>query len=70
MHSRAVIAENRLRHKGCSLPEGIGCVLYNVLEEHYIVGSVEEVRKSKIDLALSGGRNFVVMTFDVDADLA
>ena len=48
----------------------MGRVFDDVLEQHQIVGRVQQIRKSEIDLALSGGRDLVVMTFDLDADLA
>jgi hypothetical protein len=31
---------------------------------------MQKIRKTKINLALSGGRNFVVMTLDNDSDFS
>ena len=70
VHSRSVVAIQRLRHECRRFAVSVSRIFDDVLEEHQVVGRVQQIRESEIDLALSGGRDLVVMTFDVDADLA
>src|SRR5690349_6218290 len=67
VHTRSVIAVQRLRHERRRLAVLRRGVLYDVLENLQTVGRAQHVRKTKIDFALTGGRNFVVVTFDGDS---
>lgn len=44
-------------------------VFDNILKKHHVVGRVQQIRESEVDLALSGGRDLVVMAFNVDSDI-
>src|SRR5258708_30920360 len=67
--ARAVVAEQRLRHKRRRLAVFEGGVLDDVFEYLQIVGGAQQRGIAKIYFALSGRRDFVVMTLDGDAAL-
>ena len=67
VHSRSVIAKQRLGHKRRGLAVLTRSVLHHVLKNLQIVGRAQQIRKTKIDLALTGGGDFVMQTLDVDA---
>ena len=67
VHSRSVIAKQRLGHKRRSLAVLKRSVLDDVLENLQIVGRAQHAGETKIDFALTGGGNFVVQALDVDA---
>src|SRR5437016_11331950 len=67
VHSRSVIAKQRLRHKRGGLAVLTRSVLHHVFENLQVVGRAQQIRETKIDLALTGGSDFVVQTFDVDS---
>src|SRR5688572_9146061 len=69
MHSGAIVSVQRLRHKCRRLAERHGSVLNNIFEQHHIVRGMEQIREPKIDLALTGSSNLMMMTFDVDSDV-
>ena len=70
MHARTVIAVKRLWHKRRRFAVHHGRIFDDIFEKHQVIGRVKQVRVLEIDLALAGGRDFVVMAFDVDADIA
>ena len=69
MHAGAVVADDGLGHEGGGLAVGGGGVVHDVLEHLRPVGTLGQARELGADLALAGGRHFVVMHFDRDADL-
>src|SRR6185369_11325636 len=70
VHSRTVIAIQWLRHKRRRLPKLVCSIANYILKYLKIICRSQQRRIAKIDLALSGGGNFVVMTFDSDTTFA
>ena len=67
VHSRTVIAKQRLRHKRRGLAKLVRSIANYVFEYLKIVGRSQHRGVAKIDFALTGGRHFVVVAFDSDA---
>ena len=67
VHARAVVAEERLRHEG----HGLACVprgvLDQVLEQHQVVGGVQQRVELVVDLGLARGADLVVAALDLEA---
>src|ERR1051325_358915 len=63
VHARSVIAEQRLRHEGRGLAVLTRSVLHHVLKNLQVVGRAQQIRKTKSDLALAGGGDFVMQIF-------
>jgi len=68
VHSRAVIAEHRLRHEGRRLAVGLGDVVGHVLINLQVVRDGDHRAELDAELVL-GGRDLVVMLFDLDPHL-
>ena len=67
VHARAVVAEQRLRHEGDGLA-GLPCgVLDDVLEQHDVVGRVQQRVELVVDLGLARGADLVVTALDLEA---
>ena len=64
MHPTAVIANERLWHKGCGLAKGVCDVLHDVLQDQYFVSLLHQGTELHADFTLTCGRDFVVMDFD------
>ena len=67
VHARAVVTEERLRHEGDRLAGGPGDVLDDVLEQHQLVGGVQQRVELVVDLGLTGGADLVVRALDLEA---
>jgi len=50
MHAGTVVAEERLRHERHGLSVPLGHVLDDVLEEHDLVGALDQVAEPDVDL--------------------
>jgi hypothetical protein len=66
VHSRAVVADDRLRHERRGLAIGLRDVPDRVLQDLQPVGALDQRLELRADLALAGVGDFVVMDFDVD----
>ena len=69
VHAGAVVVEQRLRHEGGGLVVAPRGVLDHVLVLHHPVGHLHHRGEAHVDLALSGSRHFVMLSFDGDADV-
>ena len=67
VHSRPVVKEDRLGHEGGRLAGLAGDVLDDVLVFQHIVGHFDDGAVPHVNLALTAGRDFVMMSFDVEA---
>ena len=68
VHPRAVVAIDRLRHEGDAFPVPASGVLDDVLVGHHLVGHAGERGEAEVDLALSSGRDLVMVELARDAD--
>ena len=69
VHSRTVIAVQWLRHERRGFPELVCSIANYVFKDLKIISRSQKCGIAKIDLTLTGSRNFVVMTFDSHATL-
>ena len=69
VHARSVVTKQRLRHERRRLAVLARGVLDDVLEYLQVVGRAQQRRITKINFALAGGGNFMMVTLDVDATL-
>ena len=69
VHSRAVIAEQRLWHERCGLSPAVRNVLHDVLELQDIVCCAYQGVKAVVDLTLTGGANLVVASLNLQTGL-
>ena len=69
VHTGAVVVEQRLRHERGGLAVRPGDVLDDVLEEHDVVGRVQQRIELVVDLALAGGADLVVRALDLQPHL-
>src|SRR5262245_28943285 len=67
VHSRTIVAVEWLRHECRRLAVLISSISNYVLKDLQIVGSSQESGIAKVDFALTGGCNFVVVTFNCHA---
>ena len=67
MHAGTVVTEQRLRHECDRLTGRPRGVLDDVLEEHDIVGGVQQRVELVVDLGLAAGADFVVPALDLEA---
>src|SRR5688500_13729302 len=70
MHPRTVISVKWLGHERGRLAVGGRCILHDVLEQHQIIGRVQQIRVLEVDLALPRRRHLVVMTLHIYPYLA
>ena len=68
VHSRPVVAEDRLGHEGRGLAVSLGDVLHDVFVPLERIGHLHQRQEAQVDFGLSRGRHFVVMLLDPDAD--
>ncbi len=68
VHSRAVVAKDGFGHKGCRFAVAARDVLNYVLKPHLFIGDFEHLVEAEIDFALAGCGDFVVLTFNFDAE--
>src|SRR6267142_4968668 len=69
VHPRTVISKQRFRHERRRLAILISSIANHILEDLQIVGGAKQRRVTKVNLALSCRRDFVVMTFNRHATL-
>ncbi len=69
VHTRTVVAVQRLRHEGSGLAVGVGDVVHAVLQGLHFVGLGDQGVEQHADLVLAGSRHFVVVNFDLQAHL-
>src|SRR5205085_2859778 len=69
VHSRTVIAVQWLRHERRGFSELVCSIANYVFKDLKIISRSQKCGIAKIDLTLTGSRNFVVMTFDSHATL-
>src|SRR5690606_14738666 len=67
VHAGAVVADQRLGHKGGGLAVGVGHVVYAVLEDLHFVGLFHQGVGAHADLTLAGGGHLVVVYFNFQA---
>ena len=65
MHTRARITENWLRHECRRFVVTERHVLHDVLVHHHAVCHLNQGTKFQIDLGLTCGSNFMVLTLDL-----
>jgi hypothetical protein len=70
MHSRTVVAVQRLRHERRGLSKLVCSIANYVFEYLKVVSRSQQSGITKIDFALSGGSDFVVVAFNRHATLA
>ena len=68
VHAGAVVAENRLGHEGRRHPVAHRHVLDDVFVPGQPVGHLGQRLEAHVDFGLSGGRDFVMLLLDADAD--
>ena len=68
MHARAVVAIERLGHERRAAPVAKRDVLDHVFEPQQLVRHRHQRVELHVDLALTGGGDFVVRGLDLDAD--
>src|SRR5678816_1082019 len=69
VHSRTIVAVERFRHEGRRLAN-LKCSIADYVFEHLeIIGSSQHRGIPKVDFALAGGSNFMMMAFGVDSTL-
>ena len=68
MHTAAVVAHNRLRHKRGGFAEVVGNVLNHVFHVLGLVGAFNQSSKTGADFHLAAGTDFTVMHFHFDAE--
>src|SRR5918994_7233911 len=69
VHSRTVIAKQRLRHECRRLPKLVRSIANYVFKYLKIIGRSQHGRKAEVDFTLTGNCDFVMMTFDSHATL-
>jgi hypothetical protein len=69
VHPAPVVAKQGLGHKGSRFPKIESRIFYYVFEQHYIIGSAQESRESKVYFALPARCDFVVVHLRLYADL-
>ena len=69
VHAVAVVADDRLRHEGDGLAVGVRDVVHRVLQHLHFVGLAHQRVGVDADFALAGGGDFVVVHFDLHAQL-
>ena len=69
MHAVAVVLEERLGHEGRRLAEAGRDVLDEVFQDLYLVGFLHQRVESDADLALTRGRDFMMVRFDDEPHL-
>src|SRR5207245_1669833 len=69
VHSRSIVAEERLRHECRRLAILVSSITNYIFEYLQVVGRAQQRRIPKIDFALTRGRYFMVMTFNGDPTL-
>ena len=69
VHAGAVVAENRLGHEGRRHPVAHRDVLDDVFVPGQPVGHLGQRLEAHVDLGLAGGRDFVMLFLDADADV-
>ena len=67
VHSRAIVAEQRLGHERRRFPVCSRDVLDDVLVQHQMISHLRERSEAHVDLVLPARRDLVVMHFDLDA---
>jgi hypothetical protein len=68
VHSRAIVAEQRLGHER-SRHAALACdILDHVFVDHHVVGHPGKRSIAHVDLALAPGCDFMVMSFNSDAE--
>src|SRR5690606_25508521 len=69
VHAGTVVTDDGLGHEGSGFAVRVGNVVYAVLEDLYFVSFLHQGIGANTDFALAGGRNFVVVYFNVQAHL-
>ena len=69
VHTRAVVADQWLGHKGGRLAVSMGYVVHAVLEDLHLIGLAHQRIELDADLTLTGGAHFVVVYFDRQSHL-
>src|SRR5882762_9465518 len=67
VHTRAVVAVERLRHEGRAFTLFRSHVAHCVLKDLQVIGGAQQSRITEINFTLAGGSNFMVMAFDMNA---
>ena len=67
VHSRAIVAEERLWHESCGLAPAVCNVLHDVLELQDVVCRAYQGVEAVVDLTLAGGANLVVASLNLQA---
>ena len=67
VHARSRCPEERLGHERDGAAGRVGDVLDDVLEDHEVVGGLQQGVEAEVDLRLAGGADLVVLHLDVDA---
>lgn len=67
VHAASVVAKEWFGHEGGGVAQFARGGAYDVFVEHELVGHEEEWFEAHVDFALTGGGDFVVVDFDVDA---
>jgi hypothetical protein len=67
MHAAAVVADDGFRHESQGFAVAVRHVLQRVFQNLHFVGFLGQRVRRDVDLALSGGRHFVVMHFELQA---
>ena len=68
VHTRAVVANDGLRHEGRGLAVLVRNVMHHVLGDLRPVGALDQRAELGANFALTGSRHFVVMHFDRNAE--
>ena len=69
VHTRTVVADDRLRHERCRLAVLCRRIVDNVFEPLHPVRALNERSETGADFVLTGRCNFVMVHFDDNADL-
>ncbi len=69
MHAGTVITNEGLGHESGRLAVGVGDVVYAVLQNLYFVSLGDEGVEAYANLTLTGGADFVVVYFNLEAHL-
>src|SRR5215831_18193056 len=69
MHAGAVITVEWLGHEGRAFVMALGYVAHRVFKNLQVVGGANQSGIAKVDFALAGGGDFMVMAFNLNAGL-
>ena len=69
VHARPIVPKERLGHEGGRLAVLAGDVLDDILVHHHVVGRLDQRVETEINLRLAAGGHFVMLAFDLDAQL-